>query len=1052
VKALQPARVLVVDDNEQNRYAVVRVLQQAFFDVVGEAGSGTDALHMAKELLPDVVILDVSLRDASGFDVAAALRADPGTGMTAILHLSAEPTSSQVRARGLEEGADAYLTQPFQPHELVALVNALVRARRSAAHHGAQRAAEARAAAAEKALAETRRLIASLDFERNRLARLFQQAPFFLCTLRGPDHVFEMANDAYYAHTGLRDIIGKPVREALPEIGRQGYIELLDRVLATGVPYTAETKPIDFQRASGASVETRYSSFTYQPIVELDGAISGIVVHGVDVTNVVRASEALREREAQHLDLLESLPVIVYHADAFAPYGSSYINRAVEAFGFDREEWVQDRSMWMKCMHPDDRERIAAATEHALAHERTIEYEYRVVARDGTVHAIYDRGAVLRDETGRATSWRGVMLDITAHRRVEEALRASEERFRLAGRATNDVIWDWELGADKLTWGESMASVFGHVLLPEQGSSSWWQNLLHPEDRDRVLAGIQASIQGTDTAWADEYRFRRADGAYATVLDRGYIVRNESGVATRMIGSVANLTPRLETAERMRLQARLLEAVEQAVIATDAGGRINYWNRFAERLYGWNAAEVLGRNIMEVTVPSERAQQAGAIMVGMPQHESFTGEFDVRRKDGTTFTALVTTSPIEDAEGRYLGAVGVSQDMTERRHLEEQLRQSQKMEAVGRLAGGVAHDFNNLLTVIHTNAAFLLEDIDAADPRRQDVLQIRDASDRAAGLTRQLLAFSRKQILQPRLLDVNATVANLKPMLSRLIREDVAIETRLSVERGRVMADPGQFEQVLLNLAVNARDAMPEGGRLFIETANVELDEAYAAQERASVLPGSYIMVSVSDTGTGMSREVLSRVFEPFFTTKPPGEGTGLGLATVYGIVKQSGGHVWVYSEPGEGTTFKIYFPRIEGAPDAGGANVPTSGPRGSETVLLVEDEPAVRAIAKRILTRHGYRVLETCNGKEALAVATQHREPIHLVLTDVVMPELGGPALMERLRAVRPEVATLFMSGYTDDDIVRRGALELGRRFVQKPFNASGLLAAVREALDLRE
>jgi signal transduction histidine kinase/CheY-like chemotaxis protein len=434
--------------------------------------------------------------------------------------------------------------------------------------------------------------------------------------------------------------------------------------------------------------------------------------------------------------------------------------------------------------------------------------------------------------------------------------------------------------------------------------------------------------------------------------------------------------------------------------------------------------------------------------------ESWTGEFLVQGKSGKQFPALLTSSPVRDERGRILGLVGVSIDLTERRSLEEQFRQSQKMDAVGRLAGGIAHDFNNLLTVIRLNTEMILDGFDPTDPRSEDVRQIRNAAERASALTRQLLAFSRKQILQPRVLDLNTVVGNVEPMLRRLIGEDITITSSCGA-RGYVVADPGQLEQVLVNLVVNARDAMEQGGRITIETCNTELDENYSS-EHAPVIPGRYVMLAVADTGVGMSRDTKEHAFDPFFTTKEAGKGTGLGLATVYGVVKQSGGYVWIYSEPGEGTTVKLYFPEVSAAAAfntsvAGDqpAVAGKGGRRGSETILLVEDEEAVRGLASRILQKQGYRVLAAQHGREALDIATKEAGIIHLVLTDIVMPGMNGRGLVERLCGIRPTIKSLYMSGYTDDDIVRRGFVEPSRSFLQKPFTSDGLLQTVRKVLD---
>ena len=372
------------------------------------------------------------------------------------------------------------------------------------------------------------------------------------------------------------------------------------------------------------------------------------------------------------------------------------------------------------------------------------------------------------------------------------------------------------------------------------------------------------------------------------------------------------------------------------------------------------------------------------------------------------------------------------------------------MEAIGKLAGGVAHDFNNLLTVIHGYSELLLNSLEQGSRFRQDVQEIINASDRASSLTRQLLAFSRKQVLQPQVLDLNADVSNMDKMLRRMIGEDIELVTLLAKDLGRVKADPGQIEQVILNLAVNAKDAMRSGGKLTIETANVKLDENYA-RTRISVTPGNYVMLSMSDTGVGMTPETKERIFEPFFTTKEKGKGTGLGLSTVYGIIQQSGGNIWVYSEPGLGTTFKIYLPTMEGETESlRPAAVSTKPMQGFETILLVEDEEMVRKLACTVLQKNGYRVLEASNGDNALDVVEgRNGNPIHLVVTDVVMPGMSGRQLADRLVSLQPELKVLYMSGYTDNAIVHHGVLDPGIAYIQKPFTPDALASKVRKILD---
>jgi PAS domain S-box-containing protein len=502
--------------------------------------------------------------------------------------------------------------------------------------------------------------------------------------------------------------------------------------------------------------------------------------------------------------------------------------------------------------------------------------------------------------------------------------------------------------------------------------------------------------------------------------------------------------------ERREGEARLGVMIEKMPVVlwtTDKDLRFTSSMGAGLKALGLRTNEVVGKSLYEYFRTED--PEFPAIAAHRKALEGEPGTFEIEWEKRALEAHV---QPLHSNEGEALGVIGVALDVTDRQRLADQLRQSQKMQAIGELAGGVAHDFNNLLMVVKGHSEMLLDRLPDSSPLRHGIEQMQSASERAAGLTRQLLAFSRKQVLQPRVLDLNEVVAGMIQMVSRVIGEDIELEFLPCLNLGRVKADPSQMEQVVLNLVVNARDAMPEGGQLTIETSNIEIDRSYAASHPGGMEPGPYVMLTVSDTGCGMDAKTQARIFEPFFTTKGQGKGTGLGLATVYGVVKQSGGFIWVYSEVGRGTTFKIHLPQVALEVETPAAeNNSKRAAAGTETILFVEDEESVRELVRDYLGVAGYRVLEACDGVQALEVAAAHKGPIHLLITDVVMPRLSGREVATQIAAQRRDVKVLYISGYTDDSVFRHGVLEGGVAFLQKPFNLKALAQKVREVLDGR-
>jgi two-component system cell cycle sensor histidine kinase/response regulator CckA len=500
---------------------------------------------------------------------------------------------------------------------------------------------------------------------------------------------------------------------------------------------------------------------------------------------------------------------------------------------------------------------------------------------------------------------------------------------------------------------------------------------------------------------------------------------------------------------------KLRRSVEQSldlVMITNSAGVLEYVNPAFEKLTGYSSEEVIGQTLGIL----KSDQQAGELYEEMwntvLSGKAFQGTVMNRKKNGETFTIEKAITPLRNAGGRITHFISTGRDITDQRQLESQLHQAQKMDAIGLLAGGVAHDFNNLLLVISAYAELVLVSLAEEDPSRKKLDEIITATRRAAELTRQLLAFGRKQMQSLRVLDLNTVVGEITRMLPRLIGEDIQLVFIPGRELVKVKADPAQIEQVVMNLATNARDAMPRGGKLTIETSNVYLDQAYV-QKHAIVRAGEYALLAVSDSGEGIAAEHLNHIFEPFYTTKQEGKGTGLGLATAYGIVKQSEGFIWVYSEPGRGTTFKIYLPRVKRASEVERLPpVAKSSPHGQETVLLVEDEAAVRASTCEFLIGCGYTVITADNGEQGLRVSRDYSGPIHLMISDVVMPKMGGPQLATQLAAERPTMKTLFVSGYAENTVLQHGNVDLTAKFLSKPFSLSTLANKIREVLETSE
>ncbi|CAN7186990.1 PAS domain-containing protein [Pseudoxanthomonas sp. LjRoot168] len=815
--------------------------------------------------------------------------------------------------------------------------------------------------------------------------------------------------------------------------------------------------------------------------VDLDAHGAAVRFPGVliDISEARRVEDARDRAESLLNTFVEAVPGVVYAKDR---QGRLLIgNRGTtELIGRPPEEYL-GRTDAELLDDPAQAAAIMAADARIMASGRIEQLEEEVSYPDGRRAFWLSTKAPLRDAQGEIVGLIGASLDITDRKAVEASHREIEERYRLAALATSDAIWDWRMVDGHVIWNEALATLFGHDRL--ESSAQWWLDNIHPDDRERVSEGIHAVIDHGGDAWTDEYRFRRADGGYADILDRGTVLRGSAGEPVRMIGAMLDLSA------RKAAQAALAESEERLRLATEASD-IGFWDvDLVNDLLIWPPRTKAMFGISPHVPCSledfyaglhpedlERTSVAFAAAADPAQRALYDVEYrTVGKEDGVTRWVAAKGRGLFDGD-RCTRVVGVAIDVTgrkaaetqlrelnerlesrvaeevaERTRVEDALRQSQKMEAVGQLTGGIAHDFNNMLAAIIGPLDLLAGRLDPEDARARRYVDIAmEAARRAAQLTQRLLAFSRQQPLQPESLDANKLVAGMSDLLTHSLGGDVQLETVLAGGLWRTHADPNQLENVILNLAVNARDAMPEGGRVTVETANCYLDHGYV-EANPGIAPGQYVLVAVSDTGGGMPADVIAKAFDPFFTTKEVGRGTGLGLSQVYGFVKQSGGHVKIYSEVGSGTTVKVYLPRQLGA-HAVTESVPSAHPmpRGElqEVILVVEDEPAVRQFSVDALTELGYRVFSADSAAAALRIL--EAEPsISLLFTDVVMPETNGRKLANEACRRWPHLKVLFTTGYSRNAVVHNGVLDPGVNLIGKPFTLQELAARVREVLE---
>ena len=990
--------ILVVNNHEASRHATAAILRAGGHTVV-EAATGSEALEIAR-LVPGLVVLEIDLPDIDGYEVCRRLKKDPVTSSILVVFLTGTHLTLQEKPSGLEGGADGYFLEPVEPSELLADINTVLR-------------------------------IKSVKCEKDWDA-----------------HQWHITFDAISDAICLLDQEGRIIRynKTFQDISGSGNDGMIGRFCHEVIHLTSTfivDCPFLRARETGNTEELevlvggRWYRIRVGPVAEKNND-SIIYVHVmVDITERKKAEERLRESEELFRNLFEHHAAVKLVVDPVTGGIVDANQAAVNFYGWSRETLRKMRAQDINTLPPDEVEKaIKEITDRKNTH-----FEFRHRLADGSIRdvEIFSSPILVKGKE----LLHSVVHDITERKTAENELKASEKRYHELFQSNPHPMWVYDL--ETLRFLEVNNAALAHYNYSRDEFLAMTIKDIRPaEDVPRLMERVAHVDRGMSNAGV--WRHLKKDGSVIDVEIVSHTLLYDNRQAKMVL--VRDIT------EQLRIQAasrRLLAAIEQTgetIVITDPEGVVEYVNPAFERISGYTCAEAIGKKPSIFKSGEHDAAFYSELWQTISSGSIWRGRFVNRRKDGSLYDEDAVISPVRDTAGRIINYVAVKRDITESLKLEAQLQQAQKMESVGRLAGGVAHDFNNMLSVILGYTQLTLEKTDPADSRYKDLQEVHAAATRSATITRQLLAFARKQTIAPQVLDLNTTVEGMLSMLRRLIGEDINLIWKPGTSHLSIKMDPSQIDQILANLCVNARDAITGVGNVTIESAMVSLDVSYCMYH-AGAAPGKYVLLAVGDDGCGIDKQILDKIFEPFFTTKDIGKGTGLGLATVYGIVKQNNGFITVYSEPNRGTTFKIYLPRYIEKKIEGVKEVETTvQPGHGEVILVVEDEIAILRLTSRILKGLGYNVLTAGTPKQALGLVKGRKGGIDLLITDVIMPEMNGRDLADLLLSLYPKLMCLFMSGYPASVIANQKVLAEDINFIQKPFSAKELGDKVGEIL----